>query len=96
MNILKYSISLVILLKFAIASESGVLKEDVIEALEEEVFKSIKRDLRKWARRTDLFDHVVTKECRVYFWIHQIKLTARTDALLLHCSSRDLIWLMKC
>ena len=42
MNILKYSISLAILLKCVIASESGV-KEDVIEALEENGFESIKR-----------------------------------------------------
>ena len=42
MNILKYSIPLVILLKCVIASESGV-KEDVIKALEEDGFGSIKR-----------------------------------------------------
>ena len=60
MNILQYSISLAILLKCVIASESGV-EEDVIEALEEEGFESIKRDWRKWKNRKDLFDHVVMK-----------------------------------
>ena len=47
MNILKYSISLVILLKCVIASESGV-KRDVIKAFEEEGFESIKRNWKKW------------------------------------------------
>ena len=60
MNILKYSISLAILLKCVIASESGV-KEDVIKALEEDGFVSIKRDWRKWSDRNDLFDYVVMK-----------------------------------
>ena len=95
MNILKYSISLVILLKCAIASESGVLKEDVIEALEEEGFESIKRDWEKVARRNDLFDHVVTKNVEfITGFINQVE--GANNALLLHCSSRDLIWLMKC
>ena len=62
MNILKYSISLVILLKCVIASESDV-PQDVIEALEEEGFESIKRDFwENWRDRNDLFDHVVTKD----------------------------------
>ena len=60
MNILKYSILLAILLKCAIASESGV-KEDVIKAVEEDGFESIKRDLDKWQDRKDLFDYVVMK-----------------------------------
>ena len=60
MNILKASISLVILLKCVIASESGV-KEDVIKAVEENGFESIKSDWRKWKDRNDLFDHVVMK-----------------------------------
>ena len=60
MNILKYSISLAILLKCVIASESSV-KEDVINALEENGFESIKRDWGKWEYRKDLFDYVVMK-----------------------------------
>src|SRR6202044_3797688 len=64
MNIVKWNISLVILLKCVIASESGV-KEDVIEALSESEkergFMSIKRDWGKWRERKDLFDYVVTR-----------------------------------
>ena len=60
MNILNTSISLVILLKFAIASESG-MKEDVIEVVEEEGFESIKKDWEKWEKRNDLFDYVIMK-----------------------------------
>src|ERR1700722_6428692 len=60
MNILKYSFLFVVLLKCVIASMSGV-KEDVIKAVEEDGFVSIKRDWEKWQYRIDLFDHVVTK-----------------------------------
>ena len=90
MNILKYSISLTILLKCVIASESGV-KGDVIEALKEEGFESIKRDLGiveiiamiyliMWLRRvsSSLLDS-------------SIKLRDAKNPHLLHCSSRDLI-----
>jgi hypothetical protein len=42
------------------ASERGV-KEDVIEALEENGFVSIKNDWRKWRDRNDLFDYVIMK-----------------------------------
>ena len=38
-----------------------VWQPDVIEALEEEGFESIKRDWEKWEDRNDLFDHVVMK-----------------------------------
>ena len=41
-------------------SESNV-EEDVIEAVEEDGFVSIKRDWEKWRNRNDLFDYVVTK-----------------------------------
>ena len=37
------------------------MEEDVIEAVEEDGFVSIKRDWEKWKNRNDLFDHVVTK-----------------------------------
>ena len=47
MNILQLSLLLAILLKCVIASESGVA-QDVIDALEEEGFESIKRDWGKW------------------------------------------------
>jgi hypothetical protein len=60
MNILKYSISLAILLKCVIASERDV-NEDVVKALEQPGFEGIKNDWRKWKDRKDLFDYVVTK-----------------------------------
>ena len=89
MNILKYSISLVILLKCAIASESDVT-EDVIEALKEDGFESIKRDWEKWKDRNDLFDHVVMKSVGfIVGFINQVEM--QSGAHLLHCSSRDLI-----
>ena len=88
MNILKYSISLVILLKCVIASESNV-EEDVIEALEEDGFESIKRDWEKWRNRNDLFDYVVMKSVEfIVGFINQVE--NAKDPLLLHCSSRDL------
>ena len=37
------------------------MKGDVIKALEEYGFESIKNDWRKWKDRNDLFDYVVTK-----------------------------------
>jgi hypothetical protein len=42
------------------ASESDVA-QDVIDALKEDGFGSIKNDWGKWSARNDLFDHVVTK-----------------------------------
>src|ERR1700722_2821176 len=60
MNILKYSISLAILLKCVIASEGGV-EGDVIEAVDENGFEGIKSDWWNWRGRNDLFDYVVTR-----------------------------------
>src|ERR1700722_4648220 len=58
MNILKYSISLAILLKCVIASEGGV-RGDVIKALGEPGFVSIKRDWwSKWQDCDELFNCV--------------------------------------
>ena len=37
------------------------MAQDVIEALEEDGFESIKRDWEKWWNRNDLFDEVVMK-----------------------------------
>ena len=95
MNILKYSISLVILLKCVIASESGVVEGDVIKAVEEDGFESIKRDWWDWRFRTDLFDHVVMKSVEfIAGFINQVE--SLKIPHLLHCSSRDLISLVKC
>ena len=72
MDILKYSISLVVLLKCVIASES--VAPDVIEALGEPKFESIKRDWEKWSDRKDLFDYVVTKSVKfIAGFIDQVK-----------------------
>ena len=60
MNILQLSLLLAILLKCVTASESGVA-QDVIKALEQPGFESIKDDWGKWRHRKDLFDHVVMK-----------------------------------
>jgi hypothetical protein len=60
MNIFQLSLLLTILLKCVTASESGV-KKDVVKALNEDGFVSIKRDWEKWSARNDLFDHVATK-----------------------------------
>ena len=58
---------------FSSASESDVAP-DVIEALEEDGFKSIKRDWKKWKDRNDLFDHVVTKSVEfIVEFINQVK-----------------------
>ena len=61
MNILKYSISLFIILECVIASESNV-KGDVIEAVGEDGFVSIKGDWETWKKRNDLFDYVVMED----------------------------------
>jgi hypothetical protein len=60
MNILQLSLLLAILLKCVTASESGVA-QDVIDALEEDGFGSIRDDWVKWRDRNDLFDEVVMK-----------------------------------
>jgi hypothetical protein len=75
MNILKYSISLAILLKCVIASESVVVKDDVIEALEEDGFGSIKQGWwEKWSKRNDLFDEVVTRDVEfIILFINQVR-----------------------
>lgn len=62
MNILQVSILLAILLKCVTASESGVA-QDVIDALGEPGFESIKRDFwMRWTDRKDLFDYVVAQK----------------------------------
>jgi hypothetical protein len=81
MNILKYSILLAILLKYVIASESGVAN-DVIDVLEEDGFVRIKRDFwRVWENRNDLFDEVVTKS--VMFIAEFIKQVEKAKSLTL-------------
>ena len=89
MNILKYSISLAILLKCVIASESGV-KEDVIKAVEENGFGSIKRDWRRWENRSDLFDYVVMKSVEfIARFINQIKDAKRPTLAALFIKRSD-------
>ena len=89
MNILKYSISLVILLKCVIASESGV-KEDVIKAVEENGFERIKRDWEKWSDRKDLFDHVVMKSVEfIAGFINQVEYAKRPTLAALFIKRPD-------
>ena len=61
MNILRYSTSLIILLKYVIIDERNV-KGDVVKAVEENGFEGIRRNWKKWWNRKDLFDYVVTKD----------------------------------
>ena len=64
--------------------------EDVIKAVEEEGFVSIKKDWKKWRNRNDLFDYVVTKSVEfILGFINQVGMQRNTH--LLHCSSRDLM-----
>ena len=81
MNILKYSISFVILLKCIIASESVVTGSH--QALEEEEFERIKRRWEKVVETRDLFDHVVMKEPGLSS-NSSIKLRIQKDIHLLH------------
>ena len=81
MNILKYSILLVILLKYVIASEKIMTKKYVIEALEEKGFVSIQRDWGKWKYCNDLFDHLITRNLDfIVGFLNQIK-DAKTPTL---------------
>ena len=91
MNILKYSISLAILLKCVIASESGV-KDDVIEAVEEDGFGSIKSDWGKWNNRNDLFDYVVMKSVEfIVGFINQVKNVKRPTLAALFIKRPDMV-----
>ena len=67
------------------------MKKDVIKALseEEEGFENIKVCWRKWRKRNDLFDHVVTRRPEfIVGFIKQVK-KAKSPHLL-HFFSRDL------
>ena len=91
MNILKSSISLAILLKCVIASESGV-KEDVIKALEENGFVSIKRDWGKWWNRNDLFDEVVMKSVEfITGFINQVERAKRPTLAALFIKRPEMV-----
>ena len=91
MNILKYSISLVILLKCVIASESGV-HGDVIKVLEEEGFESIKREWEKWKDRDDLFDYVVMKSVEfIVGFIDQVEDAKRRTLAALFIKRSDIV-----
>src|ERR1700722_601881 len=84
MNLLNVAVLFAILLKCVIASESNVVKEDVIEALDENGFGSIKQDWGTWSNRNDLFDQVVMKGVEfIVGFINQVKeLKGRTLAAL--------------
>ena len=70
----EYSILLVILLKYVIASEKIMTKKYVIEALEEKGFVSIQRDWGKWKYCNDLFDHLITRNLDfIVGFLNQIK-----------------------
>ena len=90
MNILKYSISFAILLRRVIASENSV--SDVIMALEEEGFERIKRDWRKWGKRNDLFDYVVTKDLDfIVGFINQVEDAKRPTLAALFINRLDAV-----
>src|ERR1700722_861466 len=67
----------------SLPSESNVAP-DVIEAVEEDGFVSIKRNWKKWMHRKDLFDHVVMKSVEfIIGFINQVRdLTRPTLAAL--------------
>ena len=79
--------------KCVIAGESEVA-QDIIDALGEEGFVSIKRDWTKWENRTDLFDHVIRKTSSSSLGSSS-KLMEQRNPLLLHCLSRHLMKLTK-
>ena len=57
------------------------MAQDVINALEEDGFRSIKQDWEKWKDRNDLFDHVVTKSVEfIIGFINQVE-NAKTPTL---------------
>jgi hypothetical protein len=91
MNILKHSILLVILLKCVIASENLAVKDDVIKAVDESGFESIKRDLKDWWNRKDLFDHVVTKSVEfIAGFINQVESAKRPTLAALFTMSPEM------
>ena len=66
------------------------MKEDVIEALEENGFESIKRDWRKWEYRKDLFDYVVTKSVEfIAGFINQVEKAKRPTLAALFIKRPD-------
>jgi len=92
MNILQLSLLLAILLKCVIASESGVA-QDVIKALEQPGFGSIKRDFwEKWQDRKDLFDHVVMKSVDfIAGFINQVGSAKRRTLAALFIKRSDIV-----
>ena len=71
------------------ASESNVA-QDVIDALEENGFESIKRDWRKWEHRKDLFDHVVMKSVEfIIGFINQVEKLKRPTLAALFIKRSD-------
>ena len=70
-------------------SENNV-EEDVIEAVEEDGFVSIKRDWEKWKDRKDLFDYVVTKSVEfIIGFINQVENAKRPTLAALFIKRSD-------
>jgi hypothetical protein len=89
MNILRVAVLFGILLKCVTASENGVA-HDVIDALAENGFGSIKSDWRKWWNRKDLFDHMVTKSVEfIAGFINQVGVLKRRTLAALFIERSD-------
>ena len=68
------------------------MAEDVIKALEEDGFGSIKRDWEKWKDRNDLFDHVVTKSVEfIVGFINQVENAKRPTLAALFIKRPDMV-----
>ena len=73
------------------ASESNVA-QDVIKAVEENGFESIKRDWVEWKFRNDLFDHVVTKSVEfIAGFINQVGGAKRRTLAALFIKRSDIV-----
>jgi len=92
MNIFQLFILLAILLKCVVASESGVA-QDVIEALEQPGFVSIRQDwIKKWRLRDDLYDEVVIKgPDYICNFINQTKYTKKNILAALFIKRPELV-----
>ena len=68
------------------------MEGDVIEALEEEGFESIKRDWWKWKYRNDLFDYVVMKSVEfIAGFINQVENSKRPTLAALFIKRSDIV-----
>jgi hypothetical protein len=91
MNIFQLSLLFAIFLKCVTASESGVA-QDVIKALDEPGFGSIKRNWTKWNYRKDLFDYVVTKSVDfIVGFINQVEWAKKGTLAALFIKRSDVV-----